>query len=85
MVPRLDDNGDPVRTKMGKRENGKTVREQRVMCDTFSEFYISDMKEITDFVNCFAVNSDTFKFKSYLKEPKEKPASKIITPEMAKV
>ena len=36
MVPKLDDNGDPQRLKIGKREGGKTVREQRVLVDTLT-------------------------------------------------
>ena len=27
MVPKLDDNGDPIRLKLAKRENGKTIKE----------------------------------------------------------
>ena len=45
MVPKLDDNGDPVRLKVARRENGKTFKEERRMVDTYSEFYISEEKE----------------------------------------
>jgi hypothetical protein len=79
MVPKVDDNGEPQRLKFPNKETGKTVKEQRVMCDTFSEFYISNPKEIEEFIKCFAINSDTYSYKSYLKEQKEKPKSKIIT------
>ena len=66
MVPKLDDNGDPVRLKMQKRENGKTVKEQRTMVDTFSEFYVSVPEEIEEFVKQFATNAAKFDFKQYI-------------------
>ena len=43
MIPRLDDNGDPIYVK-GARPNGRTVREERKTIDTFQEFYIEDKK-----------------------------------------
>ena len=69
MVPKLDDNGDPQRLKIGKREGGKTVREQRVLVDTFSEFYINEEKEIIDFIKVFACNEKKFDYTQYFKGP----------------
>ena len=83
MVPKVDDNGDPQRLKIGKREGGKTIKEQRVMVDTFSEFYISDEKEIKDFMKTFTTNYSDFKFTEYFKKKTEEP--KIITPGLTTV
>jgi hypothetical protein len=56
MIPKLDDNGDPLRVKGTPREGGKTVREERRLVDTFSEFYLTDKQEINDFINILWVN-----------------------------
>ena len=84
MVPKLDDNGDPARLKVARRESGKTIKEQRVMVDTFSEFYVSEEKEIVNFINTFAVNASEFKFKPFLKPAPEKPEI-IMQEPLAKV
>ncbi len=49
MVPKLDDNGDPIKTKQ-TRANGKTFKEERRLVDTFSEFYLLTPEEINGFV-----------------------------------
>jgi hypothetical protein len=46
MVPKLDDNGDQVTVKLGKRPNGKEIKEQRVMMDTYQEYYVNDLEEV---------------------------------------
>jgi len=82
MIPKLDDNGDPVRLKSQRRENGKTVKEQRAMVDTYSEFYVSDPLEIEGFIDLFAVNAKHFDYKQYIAEQDikvEHPGSQIIT------
>ena len=87
MVPRLDDNGDPMRVKVGRRENGKTVKEQRAMDDTFSEFYVADPNEIESFINMFAVNAKQFDYKQYIAKNDiegERPESQIIMPASVK-
>ena len=78
MVPKLDDNGDPQRLKLSKRENGKTIKEQRSMVDTFSEFYMNDLEEIESFIKMFAVNADKFNYKEYLEPPKQEEPSPTI-------
>ena len=50
MVPKLDENGQPQRLKVPNKQTGKTVKEQRVSMDTFSEFYITDKDEINNFI-----------------------------------
>lgn len=66
MVPRLDDNGDPMYMKVGKRPNGKEVKEQRVTVESFFEYYIFDKNDITEFIKTYAINSDTFNYQSYM-------------------
>tara|TARA_B110000196_G_C21145850_1_gene666577 strand:+ start:1855 stop:2319 length:465 start_codon:yes stop_codon:yes gene_type:complete len=80
MVPRIDDNGDAQRVKVGRRENGKTVKEQRVLVDTFSEFYLAEEKEITDFIKAFAINASTYKWKDFLKAEPVQPKSMLHLP-----
>lgn len=65
MLPRLDDNGDPIRTK-GARENGKTYKEERKSIDTASEHYVSEISEITEAIKEHAINADTFDWQSFL-------------------
>jgi hypothetical protein len=80
MIPKLDDNGEHVRLKAPNKNTGKTVKEERRLVDTFSEFYISDAKDIETFIHLFSINADTFDYKQYIvdtKEPVKK--SNIIT------
>lgn len=73
MLPRLDDNGDPMATKI-KRANGRTVREERAKIETFQEFYVEDMAAVHELVNLFAVNAKSFDIKKFLPEVvEEKP------------
>ena len=86
MVAKLDDNGDPIRTK-NKRPNGKEYKEERRLVDTFSEFYLLTPEEINGFVESFAVNAKTFDYKSFTKPKEEDPKDKIISvgkPELVK-
>ena len=69
MVPKLDDNGDPVKTKT-KRPNNKEYKEERRLVDTFSEFYLLTPEEINGFIESFAVNAKEFDYKS-MTQPKE--------------
>tara|TARA_R100000773_G_C4209044_1_gene109094 strand:+ start:853 stop:1266 length:414 start_codon:yes stop_codon:yes gene_type:complete len=80
MVPRLDDKGQPMRLKVPNKATGKTVKEQRVSQQTYSEYYISDKADIEDFINIFAINADTFDFKQYTSvEVKDTKVSNLIT------
>lgn len=81
MMPRLDDNGQPQRLKSPSMETGKTVKEQRVMIDTFNEFYINEKADIETFIELFAINASSFDYKSFLEvDTKETKVSNIIMP-----
>ena len=80
MVPRLNDEGQPMRRKVPNKQTGKTVKEQRISQETYSEYYIAEKKDIEDFINIFAINADTFDFKQFTDvEVKDTKVSKIIT------
>ena len=77
MVPKLDDNGDEVQMKMGKRANGKGVKEQRVLMDTYQEYYINNLEEVTSIIKSFAVNADTFDYKSTMDKTEEELTASV--------
>jgi len=80
MVPRLNDEGQPMRLKIPNKQTGKTVKEQRISQETYSEYYISEKSDIESFINIFAINADTFDYKQYTDvEVKDTKVSKIIT------
>jgi len=80
MVPRLDDKGQPIRLKVPNKTTGKTVKEQRVSQQTYSEYYIGEKNDIDNFINIFAINADTFDYKQFTDvEIKDTKVSKIIT------
>ena len=72
MLAKLNEWGDPVSMKIGKRQNGKDYAEERKTIETFYEYYIEDIKEIESFIKSVAVNAKDFDIKSFL-ESKEKP------------
>jgi len=80
MVPKLDDEGQPMRLKKPNMQTGKTVKEERRLVDTFSEFYLNDKTDIETFIHMFAVNADTFDYKEYFVDVKETKTSPIILP-----
>ena len=80
MVPRLDDNGQPIRLKTPNMETGKTVKEQRVQIETFSEIYITEKDEIAQFIYMFAVNAEQFNIEPFFVDVKETKTSGIILP-----
>lgn len=75
MLPKLDDNGDPMQAKT-KRANGRLVREERAKIETFQEFYIEDFNAVKDLVDLFAVNSKSFDYKKFINLPEEIDKSK---------
>ena len=75
MLPKLDDNGDPMQAKT-KRANGRLVREERAKIETFQEFYIEDFNAVKDLVDLFAVNSKSFDYKKFINLPEETDKSK---------
>jgi hypothetical protein len=81
MMPRIDENGEPLKLKSPNPQTGKVVKEQRVLINTFNEHYITDKKDIELFINLFAINASSFDYKSFLAVDVEKPQpSKIILP-----
>lgn len=75
MMPKLDDNGDPVKAKM-RRPNGRDYREERKTLRTFQEHYITEKKEIEDLISTIAVNAESFNYKQYLEaEATQAPVS----------
>ena len=79
MVPKLDDNGDQISTKVGKRPNGKEYSEERKMLETFYEYYVENVPEVENFINMFAINADSFDYKKYFVEEKAATPSSIVT------
>ena len=81
MVPRLNDEGQPMRLKFPNKETGKTVKEQRVSQQTYSEYYVAEKNDIENFINIFAINADTFDYKQFIDvDIKKTETSKIILP-----
>jgi len=81
MIPKLDDNGDPQRLKINKREDGKDIKEERRLLDTFAEYYITDEEEIELIVEGMSINSDTYDWKKFftdeiIPDPKALPKEK---------
>ena len=81
MVPKLDDNGDPQRLKINKREDGKDIKEERRLLDTFAEYYITDEEEIKLMVEGMSINSDSYDYMKFFTEeiipdPKALPKEK---------
>jgi hypothetical protein len=80
-VPRLDDNGDIMAMKLGKRENGKSYKEERRTLETFHEYYIIEENEIINFINFFALNGDFYNYMQYIDIARKKDNPDIIVPE----
>jgi hypothetical protein len=81
MVPKLDDNGEPMRLKTPNPQTGKTVKEERRLVDTFSEFYLSEKLDIETFIHMFAVNAVDFDYAQYMQtDVKDTKVSKLILP-----
>jgi hypothetical protein len=80
MVPKLDEEGQPMRLKKPNTQTGKTVKEVRVKVETFSEFYITDKEDLDNFITLFAINSLDFDYKAFHVDVNEVKQSSIITP-----
>ena len=65
MLPRMDDNGDPMFTKSA-RPNGRQIKEERHKIEVFQEFYIEDKIAIKDLIHLFAVNAKTFNYEAFM-------------------
>lgn len=73
MVAKLNEWGDPVMMKIGKRQNGKEYAEERKTLNTFYEYYIEEASEIENFINMVAINADTFDISQHLNAEVESP------------
>ena len=80
MVPKLDDDGQPMRLKTPNQQTGKTHKEERRLVDTFSEFYLSDRADIETFIHMFAINADNFSVEEFFVDLQKTEPSKIIIP-----
>lgn len=66
MMAKLNDVGDVIPVKMGRREGNKQYAEERKTLETYYEYYIENPEEIETVVKLFALNAGHFDYKSYL-------------------
>jgi hypothetical protein len=83
MVDKLDDNGDPQKMKIQRKQDGSDIKKERRLLKTYAEYYITDKDEIELFINGFCINADMFDYKQYLNaeaepqpDPRALPADK---------
>jgi hypothetical protein len=80
MVAKVNDLGDVVPMKIGKRPNGKDFAEERKTLETFYEYYVEDINDVKDIVARLAINIDTFDIISFIEAKAEAPqVSNLIT------
>ena len=80
MVAKLNEWGDPVGMKIGKRSNGKDYAEERKTLETFYEYYIESAEDIVNFIKLVAINDNSFDYESYMKATTDEPkTSNLIT------
>lgn len=65
-VTKLDNNGFPKETTNRKFREQFPFQQERLLMDTYHEYYIRDKKEIEDFLNIHVANK-SFDWESYLK------------------
>ena len=75
MLAKLNEWGDPVTMKIGKRQNGKEYAEERKTLEAFYEYYIEEKEEIIKFVNSVAENASDFNYTQFLDAKTEKPSN----------
>ena len=73
MVARVNEWGDVVPMKIGKRNNGKDYAEERKTLETFYEYYVEDISDIKDIVARLAINGDTFDINPFIEAKSETP------------
>lgn len=66
MLPKLDDNGDPVASK-SVRPNGRKITEERKTIETFQEFYVEDRNALDELIMLMAINKK-FDYKKFMTE-----------------
>jgi len=78
MMAKLNEWGDVVPMKIGKRSNGKDYAEERKTLDTYYEYFVEVPEEIETIVNRFALNADDFDFKTLMVKEAQ-PQKSLIT------
>jgi len=66
MVDKLDDNGDPQKMKINRRQDGSDTKQERRLLKTYAEYYITDKDEIKSMIHGFAVNADSYDYNQFL-------------------
>jgi len=66
MMAKLNEWGDVVPMKVGKRSNGKDYAEERKTLETYYEYFIENAEEIAAIVDRLAMNADSFDFKALM-------------------
>lgn len=67
MLPKMDENGDPVFLKMGvKRPNGRQFKEERKSIETFQEYYVEDLDAIRYMLETMCINGGKFDYQSFM-------------------
>jgi hypothetical protein len=77
MLPKLDENGDPISSKVPRR-NGKMMKEERKTIETFQEYYIGSKIDIEVLIKLHCINEENFDYQSmlYIAEDKKKEVTK---------
>jgi hypothetical protein len=78
MMAKLNEWGDVVPMKVGKRANGKDYAEERKTLETYYEYFVEVPEEIETIVNAFASNADEFDFKSFMVSEAQ-PQKSVLT------
>lgn len=73
MVAKVNEWGDVVPMKIGKRANGKDYAEERKTLETYYEYYIDNVDEVKDIVSRLAINADTFDITPFIEAKEAAP------------
>jgi hypothetical protein len=73
MVAKVNEWGDVVPMKIGKRSNGKDYAEERKTLETFYEYYVENLEEIKEIIKMLAVNAESFDITSFIETKTEAP------------
>lgn len=66
-LPKLDSNGLPKPNSNKAMAKQIPVAQERILLETYHEYYIRDPKEIEAFLKMYAMNESKFDWKSFLK------------------
>ncbi len=81
MVPKLDDNGDPIKVKTPRPAGRPPYKEERKIMQTYQEHYITEKDEVQAMIELIATNSDSYDYKQYLNPAIiQVPKASIIMP-----